>query len=61
MKYDISNIFCPRCDEKWIPGPISEMYLEEDLDSFGKYVATCPKCRKLFLIREEGEGPFATR
>lgn len=61
MKYDISNIFCPHCDEKLRPGPILERYLEEDLDMFGKHVANCPMCGELFVIRDDGEGIFAHR
>ena len=54
-------IFCPRCDSKVDPGDFGWLGIFDDLSQFGKTVLLCPNCKKWFVIRDEGEGPFATK
>ena len=51
---------CPHCDAvvEFSNFCFTEMLVE--LEEVGKYVSECPKCKRYFLIRDEGEGLFTT-
>lgn len=54
-------VTCPRCQHEQILGDYSWLEILDNLDMFGKTVVKCADCRKYYIIRDEGEGPFVTK
>lgn len=51
-------VICPYCHKEQQLGDFAWLGVIDDLDIYGKTVMCCVDCKKYYVIRDDGDGPF---